>query len=397
MIIIGYAVFAFIIIQQRGIFEYAGVDFRLQYATGMIIRQKGVAAIYDYATQSQYQLPLYQSFSVDTPASMDFWPLPLPYLAVFCAPMLMWSFFPPMPGFLVSCLINFLGPLVYGWFFLKRSGMRPKLIHYLYILASVPFFFNLIFGQVNLWLLVCAGEAYLAFQRQKPIQSGLWLAGLLLKPQLLLLLIPYFILKRQGRVLLGFLGGSVTVGFLSIALAGQAAITGPLNTIRSWPTVLGDSGMNLLTLKGNLDQSFPNILGTVIVISLTLITVFLSLYPWFKGGAFHQSISSPLLFASLLAAACTIAPHANIYMALPLIPFLLLSKENQGIPEWIRCIWFCLPSVSFLLLSGIHVGVAHTLMGTMLLIMNLFIVIWVYIDTTSVGNQLSNPSGDPTP
>ena len=57
--IIGYTVFSYQQVIKRGLFEYVGIDFRLFYASGQIIRDHGFNAVYDTNLQTQYQLPIY--------------------------------------------------------------------------------------------------------------------------------------------------------------------------------------------------------------------------------------------------------------------------------------------------------------------------------------------------
>ena len=59
----------------------------------------------------------------------------------------------------------------------------------------MPVFLNFFFGQVNLWLLICAGEFFRAFLSAKPLKAGLFLGGWLLKPQLLILIIPFLLIQ----------------------------------------------------------------------------------------------------------------------------------------------------------------------------------------------------------
>ena len=71
------------------------------------------------------------------------------------------------------------------------------------LLISLPVFLNLFTGQVNVWLVVCVGEFMRASISGREFRSGLWLGGLLLKPQALLLLAAGLLMRRRARILAG--------------------------------------------------------------------------------------------------------------------------------------------------------------------------------------------------
>jgi len=254
---IGQLFFIICLIRSRGLFEYIGIDYRLRYSSGMIIRDEGIAEIYNYELQTSYQKTLYNKFAILSNDSMDFWTIPLPYLPVFCIPFLISSLVNPVSSFFIwQSLLLFLYAF-YMYYFLKRN----KVLEYWKIAVvfsiSLPFFLNLIFGQVNLLLLISLGEFYTATKRNNYFVSGLWLTGMLLKPQMLIIIIPYLIFFKRLKVLKGFVLGSFVISIISYILIGNSGVIELYKTIKNWPVLLSDSGMNLLSLYNNMFKIFP--------------------------------------------------------------------------------------------------------------------------------------------
>lgn len=55
----------------------------------------------------------------------------------------------------------------------------------------------------------------------KPFRAGLWLGGLLLKPQTLILILPALLLQRSWKALIGFAAASLAVVGVSIGIGGS--------------------------------------------------------------------------------------------------------------------------------------------------------------------------------
>lgn len=375
--ILEYIAFAIWMVLSRGIFEYIGVDYRLWYATGMIARFHGFDQIYYYSLQAQYQLPLYIQYAHIGLMSMPFWALPLPYLSAFTIPMVLLTFVNPVTGFVAWTVISVVGTLVYVGFFLKRNQITIERHSLLIIAGSTPFLFNVLLGQVNLWLMIALGEAMIAYSHKHTFWAGFWLAGLLLKPQLLLLLVPLILITRNWKVLAGFTAGSALVGGISFTISGMAAIEGPINTLRSWPSSLNDSGMNILTFVTNLQKFIPQNLAWVLVVLMFIFTIMLYIKWMLSNMNSGATARMELYLLVTLAVTCSISPHSNIYMALPMLLPGMVALAKRQIPRWLALTWALAPSTVFLLIAPLSVGGAHAMLGTTMLLVNLSLLFWV--------------------
>ncbi|RME36205.1 MAG: DUF2029 domain-containing protein [Thermoflexia bacterium] len=112
-------------------------------------------------------------------------------------------------------------------------------------------------GQTNGLLAVFAGEFLRAIRKGRPFQAGLWLGGLWLKPQILLLILPALLLQRQGWVLAGFGSTSLLLVGLSLLLAGPQTL---LRLISLWlafaqgiPTIIPEVMINWRMVGIRLD------------------------------------------------------------------------------------------------------------------------------------------------
>jgi hypothetical protein len=237
-------------------------------------------------------------------------------------------------------------------------------------------FLNLFFSGMNVWLLIASGESLMALRKGKKLQAGLWLAGLLLKPQTLILFIPGLLLTGRTRVMAGFLIGSTLVGSLSLLLAGPSAVLGPLQVISQWPSLYAESGMNWRALGLNWTDAISNAetVSWLIVVTGSIVTTVAALWLWLYRP--RQELGS-LLYLGTYAATCAVAWSSNIYMALPLLaPGVLLWSEDR-LPATLACFWLLFPTAVFLTLAFVrHPGVAHNVAGISMLFGCLVLLLW---------------------
>ena len=88
------------------------------------------------------------------------------------------------------------------------------------MLLSFPVIVSLTEGQVEVFLVVCMGEFIRYALNKKPLLSGIWLGGLLLKPQLLIIIIPILMIQKNWKVLMGFFASSGVIIGSSFILSG---------------------------------------------------------------------------------------------------------------------------------------------------------------------------------
>ena len=149
--------------------------------------QAGYAAMYDInalaAVQSQQLTQMGFDFSQT---------FPYPYPPVFILPFQLLAQWELIPSFWIWTGINLVILTAYLIFFVRkiapgRKNMKQGVDLILLTMISYPVFQNFFWGQVEVLLLICAGEFIRNDLKEKPFLSGLWLGGLLIKPQVLIL------------------------------------------------------------------------------------------------------------------------------------------------------------------------------------------------------------------
>lgn len=213
-----------------GLFPLIGADFRALYAAAQAARAYGFAAIYDPAHTFPFQQALCRMADPQAPCVF----IPMVFLPAFVLPILPFTFLPPAAAFALWSGMSFL--LV---FLALRPFLRPfppaerrRLLAIMVL--SYPAFMNLLWGQVNAWLLLSVARFQIHREARADFRSGLWLGGLLLKPQTLILLLPGLALAGQWTALAGF---GISAGFivvLSLALSGPQGLWGWWEWIRGF-------------------------------------------------------------------------------------------------------------------------------------------------------------------
>jgi hypothetical protein len=381
--LISYILFSFQQIKARGIFEYVGIDFRLLYASGLIARTHGFSAVYDPAFQAQYQRPLYDAFSRFVPnLTLPFWALPIPYLPVFVAPIVPLSFLPPLPAFLAWVGLNVIITLGYLYLWIRRLSFdRVALVAAGAVFLSIANFLNLIFGQVNLMLMVAMGEALYHLMQGREGHAGLWLALGWIKPQMILLLVLVVALRRHWRFVRGFLGGSLLVGGASLILGGWNSVTGVIQMLRNWPVISRSSGITWLSAADHLTARGVTswiALGMGGMIALVALLVWLDMMRadrlWDEPSPWAE------IFLATLATEAIVMPHGNVHMALALgIPWLIVVRQRpDGLTWGVFLTWALLNGLIFIGDSQRSANHAHDLLGMLMLLSHLTILLLLY-------------------
>jgi len=293
--ILGYIVFSYQQVIKRGLFEYVGIDFRLFYASGQIIRDHGFHAVYDTNLQTQYQLPIYEGFSNYIEGlSLPFWALQIPYLPFFLPPFTLLTSFSPSKAFLFWLILNLTFTIGYLTVWSKRiaskskSKSRVELILTIIISASIQNFLNLLFGQVNLILMISIGESLFNIMQRKYSKAGLWLTLGWIKPQMVILLSLLSLIHRNWAYFGGFLSGSIFVGVVSLLLGGWKGIEGVLSTLRNWLSLYRSSGITWLSA---VDHLVMHGMSLTLAITIGIFLAFVALIAWIRIVKKHYLIS----------------------------------------------------------------------------------------------------------
>lgn len=249
-----YALFTGWMISRGGMGDPVGGDFRPFLASAQIARTSGYASIYNSRTQEEVQEALisrYRTGDIDV--------LPVFFLPVFIIPFQPFLLVGFPASFGIWTLMN-LGLLI---LFVRRFARGNSLLPVLgLLLASYPVFANFLWGQVNIWLLWCITGFLEAWETGKPFRGGLWLGGLLIKPQTLVWLIPALALSREWKILAGF--GVTALGLLlvSLLLAGPEGMLAwlrlPLQYVGESPAIVPEAMMNVRVLSKMLALVLPS-------------------------------------------------------------------------------------------------------------------------------------------
>jgi hypothetical protein len=323
-----------------------GDDFVAYWSVGRISDEKGFSQIYELdnlaGIYSHELRELGYFFDLDVITYS------VPYLPFFVLPFYFLSRIDLPYSFWIWNILNFLILFAYLVFFLQRiKPGKDTAINGLFLLVvgliSFPVFKNFHSGNVNVFLLVCAGEFIRHAVNKKPFLSGMWLGGLLLKPPLLILIIPIFLITRKWKVLKGFFVSFGIILFASIILAGFSGMTSLINLWIGYP---GDTFSNTapeyminwrmvgFILDNQLNMSIGwAIIGLGIIFTLFALT-------FHKKHIMH--FGTPTWVIAMLAvfsATIAISWHSHFYTAMVLIPFLIYASVHKLFPEKIIFLW----------------------------------------------------------
>jgi hypothetical protein len=379
---LGYYLFLNQQINHRGFFEYVGVDFRVLYASGQIIRDKGMDAVYDIGLQEIYQDKLYKQFArYSSNLSIPFFPLRMPYLPVFVLPAILLTYLPPFISYLLYMFFNFFITTIYLLLWLRRlNHFKYNYVIIFVYLLSIYNFLNILFCQVNLILLISIGETLYLLRNQRAIFAGLVLALCWIKPQSILPLLPLSaLILGHYRFITGFIIGSMIIWIGNFYLGGSYFLEKLINVLITWPQDLGTSGMTWRALTMHLEiLGLPTPVAWIIGLSLVVIVI----YTWFTGilklkNQTYRQNSEEIEFGSTLVAQDIISIYGNVYMTIPIIiPLYILAAKPKFrlISIHKLVIWSLFPTIIFLLLTILSVGIAHDILGRVTLAINLYLL-----------------------
>jgi hypothetical protein len=273
----------------------------------------------------------------------------------------------------------------------KLFGHKPGAQLLLILMLSLPVYQTIFYGQVNLLLVIAVGEFVRALLSKKPFLAGIWLAGLLIKPHLLILILPFLLIQRQFKALGGFAVAALGVGGASLALVGweglillkDAVLAAAAGGVSSNPMFM----MNWRMLGIYLSSFTRPVVGDVFTIGLSILTALFPLIAFRRKMASDDPKYLTALLA-VLAATTLIAPHAHIHTAVILLPLLVVLLLRGELPKKQLYFWAFFPTiVNFCLyLIGVAINmnwlpdnfvyVVMIFYGASMLFANLVILVW---------------------
>lgn len=324
-------------------FGNLGGDYSAYWSAAKIANESGYAHIYDLDRLEKIQRPL-------SPPELPFGIRPVAYLPIFLLPFQLFGLMNPYMGYWIWSLLNVIISIYYLRFFIQHTAgqsIENRLL--LMLLLSLPFFTNLFFGQINIWLTICIGEHLRAALAGKPFQAGLWLGGLVIKPHYLIVLVFVLVFQRYVKILAGFTVSSVlitAISFLMVGIDGFRALLGLwLGYANSLPTADPFIMMNWRMVGINLALYFGNFAGWFIAITGMIITVAMVIYLWRKRIAAESSLY-PIALLGTIAATMSLTWHSHIFSGvIALAPLAYLAQKDHQLPEKTLFNWVFLPPI----------------------------------------------------
>ena len=350
---------------KKDLFNPMGFDFLGFWSAGRLATQAGYAQVYDLQLLRNIQVQQLSTMGLST---INISPYPTPFFSVFIVPFQLLSFFDATTAFLVWSIISLTGCVLYMTFFISRIdrtgtlGAVPLRI-LIFMLLSYELFLNLYWGQVEVFLLICCGEFIRNAILDKPLVSGLWLGGMLLKPQVLILVLPAFLLLRNWRLLAGFILALSGILVASIGLSGPGGL---LSLVRLWLDYapgLATNAPEVMTNWRMLEYHLWPLISPVggwIVVALGMTgSLIIWYFLWRKKPSFG-TVEWITMAAGLFAISCAFTWHSHLHMMAVVIPFLIYASIKKIIPNAVYEIWvFAVPAVvlvALIIATFLHIG-----------------------------------------
>lgn len=375
-----------------------GGDYCAYWSAGKIASEYGYAEIYDIDILTKMQMDVFGL--QDNPY---FQPYGIMYLPVFLVPFQLFALLKLPVSYLLWNTINLIIFIAYLWFFVKGISNKPIPGQFLILtIISLPLYINLTEGQVNVWLFVCIGEFIRANHDHRNLEAGLWLGGLLLKPQLLILIIPFLIVQRSKKTLLGFTISSFLVLVLSYALVGYEGFQKLVNILGlsaqgnlvSNPAAMINWRMLGWHTTSITTPSTGNII-TIIGSVLTIGAAFISFRKRISQNENKFLIAAFGIFTATLA----VSWHSHFHTLLILIPFILYLLINNNFSIRLYSAWVFVPILIHFLLyitTGlVYLGVAQPIVtqivkfeeGIRGLVFNLILTGWTLREYSHINTK----------
>ena len=347
LLMLYYTLCFWIDISKHNFCGATSVDFCAYWSTGRLLNEHGISSIYNLDVLREYQSPIYPRPFENNPY---FLLIPFPYLSVFALPFSLFARIKLEYSYILWAAINYICLLFYLRFFVREiTGKNIDLNVMLAFAVSIPVFFNLSYGQLNVWLGIFAGEFYRLWVKGRQFKGGLWLSGLLLKPQTLILIVPYLLIKREFKALAGFALGTSLIGGISALLMGKQGMLEMATLLAgSSSGKLASSPLRMMNWR-MFALHFDNFLGTnlampiIIVGSLITLLFFWYILQKVPGNSTQRSLFS--IFA-VLVTTMLVTWHAHTSQIITALPFFAALVTEGRISKKTLNIWFLLPAVA---------------------------------------------------
>jgi hypothetical protein len=319
-------------------------DFAIFYTAGTILHQGLGNKLYDYQTQWNVQ----RSFAPNVAIRQG--PLPYnhpPFEALLFAPL---AHFPYFTAFIVWDAFN-LGVLLVLALLLREylPGEHRLAMAILVLIGFFPICVTLMEGQDSILLLLLYVLAFLSLKHNAKFMTGAFLGLGLFKFHLVLPLVAVLALRRQGRVLCGFVVAAVGLIASSITAIGWAATLDypqylwALNRSRAMGVIVPGDMPNLRGLLDIFGGRFPTYVDVTIglvstVLILTAVNRWRVLSPQLISKNRERALD--LAFSFTLVVTLMTSYHVYVYdTGLLILPIFLIARslhEFNDLPPTVR-------------------------------------------------------------
>jgi len=365
-------------------------DYYAFYNAGKIINEGDFTDVYNLAVLEGMERNLLMD--IDGQIDENFEVNPVQYPPLFLWPFSLFAMTTFPVSLMIWLSINFLGLFAYLRFFAEKVCKKTIPLQVLLLLLfSFPVLINLHYGQVNVWLLICIGEFLRASLSNKPWRAGLWLGGLLIKPHLLILLLPFLLIQKRYREIAGFIISSFVVMGLSFVLVGVDGFVALKDVMLEAAQGGVSSGyqymMNWRMVSHYVEIFSSPVFGNVVLIALTVITAALPMI-MFRKRIIVDSPMFAVAVLGVLAATTAVTYHIHIHTAMILIPLLLYLFMRGLINQRLFLLWIVIPYFGFFLLYLVGLLILGNILpisfgiiieigfGSGMLIANLLLLLW---------------------
>jgi len=307
-------------------------DFISYYTAARMMQDRVGPALYDLNRQSVYQDRILKSLgspvrfqdgllAYNHPPFELSWYLPLGRLHY-------------LRAYAVWVLVSF-GCFVAGvWLLVRNPGesWTAAVLPTLGSLAFFPVFITLLQGQDSATLFLFWVLAYRKMQQGREAWAGFWLSFMLQKFQILIPTLFILLLKRRGRILAGFLGGSVLLLLVSLVLVRFSGLESYLRLLVEMSGGVERRGIypsQMHNLRGQFYalcyQKSP-LLANGLTAAASLAMLVLLWIVWKEKWETDEPRFA-LKFSLLVTITVLVSPHLNFHdLAILLLPGLIVYR-----------------------------------------------------------------------
>lgn len=208
------------------------------------------ADLYDPAAQVAFQQGVIHSRSALVPYIRP------PFHALLMAPLGLLPMRIAFPAWIAGQIAVLLGCWIWGW---RRFGPRAALIGAMFM----PVALGIAHGQDCVVPLAILIGSYALAEKEKPLAAGVLLGGMLIKFHLVLLWPLALVIRRQWRMLAGFVSAAVALGTVSLAMVG-------ISGLRSYVALLQNRSLENLSPSPEFMISLPGLFANLAVSSVVV-------------------------------------------------------------------------------------------------------------------------------